>query len=181
MIARAMDTFAPPVPMRAFARVFRQVGVVCALCALAGCAAPVFKDVAPAVASPAEVARAPGAHLGADVVWGGKILDVRNLADETELQVVAYPLDRKQRPQQSEPTQGRFIVLLPGFVDPLDFPPGRFVTVRGRVDGERTRRIGNADRAYPVLRREALHLWPVNFPRERSRASFGVGIGVGIR
>jgi outer membrane lipoprotein len=141
----------------------------------------VIKDAPPGMLSPAEVALQPARHHGTDVVWGGKILDVRNLADETEIQVVAYPLDRAQRPQQSAPTQGRFILVLPGFVEPLDFPPGRFLTVRGRIDGSRVRRIGDADREYPVLRRDALHLWPVNFPRERSRVSFGVGIGVGIR
>ena len=150
--------------------------------ALSACAAPpVFKDAAPTTTSPAEVALAPDRHQGTDVVWGGKILDVRNLAEETEVQVVAYPLDRSQRPDQAAPTQGRFIVVLPGFAEPLDFPPGRFVTVQGRIDGTRERRIGDADRAYPALRREALHLWPVNFPRERSRVNFGVGVGVGIR
>lgn len=149
--------------------------------ALVACAAPVFKDAAPAAVSPAEVAIGPAHHQGADVVWGGKILDVRNLANQTEIQVVAYPLDRAQRPQQSAPTQGRFIVLVDGFAEPLDYPPGRFVTVKGRVDGTRIRRIDDADREYPALRRDALHLWPVNFPRERSRVSFGIGVGVGIR
>lgn len=135
----------------------------------------------PASVAPADVAREPDRHQGTEVVWGGKILDVRNLADETEVQVVAYPLDRAQRPQQSAPTQGRFILVLPGFVEPYDFPPGRFVTVRGRIEGSRMRRIGDADRLYPALRREDLHLWPVNFPRERSRVSFGIGVGVGVR
>ncbi len=131
--------------------------------------------------SPAEVALAPDRHQGTGVVWGGKILDVRNLADETEVQVAAYPLDRSQRPDQAAPTQGRFIIVLPGFAEPLDFPPGRFVTVQGRIDGTRMRRIGEVDRAYPALRRDALHVWPVNFPRERGRVGVSFGFGVGIR
>lgn len=152
-----------------------------AVLALAACASPVFKDAAPNAVSPAEVALQPGRHQGAEVVWGGKILDVRNLADETEIQIAAYPLDRTQRPQQTAPIQGRFIVVLPGFAEPLEFPAGRFVTVHGRIDGSRLRRIGDADRGYPAVRRDELHVWPVNFPRERSRVSFGVGVGVGIR
>lgn len=148
---------------------------------LAACAAPVFKDAAIAAVSPTEVAIEPASHHGAEVVWGGKILDVRNLADATEVHVAAYPLDRSQRPDPTAPTQGRFIVLVAGFAEPLDYPPGRFVTVKGRIDGTRMRRIDDVDHAYPALRRDALHLWPVNFPRERSRASFGVGVGVGIR
>jgi outer membrane lipoprotein len=149
--------------------------------ALAACTAPVFNDAAPLAVSPAEVALQPARHQGVEVVWGGKVLDVRNLADETEIQVAAYPLDRAQRPDEAAPMQGRFIVVLPGFAEPLDYPPGRFVTVQGHIDGTRMRRIDDADRAYPALRRDALHVWPVNFPRERGRVSFGVGVGVGIR
>ena len=161
----------------------RALGLACLLATLAlgACAAPVFRQVPATAVTPLEAAREPQRHAGTAVVWGGKILDVRNLVDETEVQLAVYPLDPAQRPQQSEPVLGRVIVVLPGFADPLDFPPGRFVTVLGHLDGTRTRHIGDAERALAVLRRDALHLWPVNFPRERSRVSFGVGIGVGIR
>ncbi|HEY6543768.1 MAG TPA: Slp family lipoprotein [Dokdonella sp.] len=157
------------------------LAVVLAALALGACATPVFKQAPAAQVTPLDAVREPQRHAGAVVVWGGKILDVRNLADETEVQLAAYPLDSAQRPQQSQPVLARVIVVLPGFADPLDFPPGRFVTVLGRLDGTRTRRIGDAERELAVLRRDALHLWPVNFPRERSRVNFGIGIGVGIR
>ncbi len=71
----------------------RRSILVAALAALAGCATPVFKDAPPTVATPAEIAAAPERYHGLDVVWGGKIVDVRNLADSTEVQIVAYPLD----------------------------------------------------------------------------------------
>jgi outer membrane lipoprotein len=158
-----------------------RLALVVASLALGACATPVFRQAPATGVSPLEAAREPLRHAGTAVVWGGKILDVRNLADETEVQLAAYPLDAAQRPQQSDPALGRVIVVLPGFADPLDFPPGRFVTVLGHLDGTRTRRIGDADRELAVLRRDALHLWPVNFPRERSRVSFGVGVGIGIR
>ncbi|RYD14322.1 MAG: hypothetical protein EOP90_13995 [Lysobacteraceae bacterium] len=159
----------------------RCLAIVLATLALGACATPVFRQVPTAPVTPLEAAHEPQRHAGTAVVWGGKILDVRNLADETEVQLAVHPLDAAQRPQQSEPVLGRALVVLPGFVDPLDFPPGRFVTVLGHLDGTRTRRIGDAERALAVLQRDALHLWPVNFPRERSRVSFGVGFGVGIR
>ena len=139
-----------------------------------------FKDVPPAAATPAEVADQPERYHGADVVWGGKIVDVRNLADTTEVEVVAYPLDDAQRPQQTAQAQGRFIIALPGYVEPLDLPAGRFLTLRGQVAGTRTARIDEHDLAFPLVADATVHLWPSNFPYEPSRVHFSFGVGVGI-
>jgi len=140
----------------------------------------VFKDAPPAAASPAAIADQPERYHDADVVWGGKILDVRNREETTEIQIVAYPLDRAQRPDPGAPTEGRFIVALPGYVEPLDFPAGRFVTLRGRVAGTRVIRVQDRDVVLPLVADATVHLWPVNFPYERPRVSFGIGVGVGI-
>ena len=179
MHARAHPTSSTPImPMH----VIPRLALTFAFAALAACAAaPVLKDAPPASPPPAQVATAPERYRGADVVWGGKILGVHNLEDTTEVQVVAYPMDASQRPDQSAGTEGRFIVVLPGYVEALDFPSGRFLTVRGHLDGTRVGRVDDHDYVYPLLRRDALHLWPVNFPNERARVSFGVGLGVGIR
>lgn len=151
------------------------------LMALAGCATPVFKDAPPTAPMPSEVASAPERYHGADVVWGGSILSVHNLADTTEVEIVAYPLDRAQRPDQGAPTQGRFIVVLPGYAESMDYPAGRFLTVRGHLEGTRSGHVEDRDYVYPLLEREALHVWPVNFPYERGRVSFSIGLGLGIR
>lgn len=145
---------------------------------LAGCAAPVFKNVAAVPATPTDVAVAPERYHDATVLWGGKILGVRNLADTTEVEIVAYPIDRAQRPDQNAPTQGRFILALAGYVEPLDFPAGRFVTLHGRVEGTRARVIDDRDFIYPLVVDANVHLWPVNFPYDQPRVSFGVGVGI---
>jgi len=147
---------------------------------LAGCATPVFHDAPTTVPTPLDVAATPERYHDADVVWGGKILGVRNLAETTEVELVAYPLDDSQRPDQNAPTQGRFIVSLPGFAEPLDYPAGRFLTLRGRVGSMRTRRIEDRDLVMPLVTDATLHLWPVNFPYERPRVQFGIGVGVGL-
>jgi outer membrane lipoprotein len=147
---------------------------------IAGCAAPVFKDAAPTATTPADIADAPERYHDAQVIWGGKILDVRNLADSTEVDVVAYPMDSAQRPDQNAPTQGRFVVALRGYVEPLDFPPGRFVTLRGRIEGTRVRSIEEHDLVLPLVVDTTVHLWPVNFPYDQPHVSFGLGVGVGI-
>ena len=151
------------------------IGVV-----LSGCATPVFTDVTVVSPTPAEVAVQPERYHDAEVVWGGKILSVRNLSDTTEVQVVAYPLDRAQRPNQSAPTQGRFIVSLPGYVEALDYPLGRFVTLRARLQGTRVAPVDEQHYVFPLVSDATVHLWPINFPYEKPRVQFGIGVGVGI-
>ena len=158
----------------------RRSIVVAALAVLAGCATPVFKDAPPAAATPAEIAAAPERYHGLDVVWGGKIVDVRNLADSTEVQVVAYPLDRAQRPDQNAPALGRFIIALPGYIEPFDYPIGRFVTLRGQVVGSRTLPIDEHDLVLPVVADASVHHWPVNFPYDAPQMHFSLGVGVGV-
>jgi outer membrane lipoprotein len=158
----------------------RPFSLVATLALLAGCATPVFKDAPPAAATPAEIAAAPERYHGLDVVWGGKIVDVRNLVDSTEVQVVAYPLDGGQRPDPNAPTLGRFIVALPGYVEALDFPAGRFVTLRGQVAGSRTLPIDEHDLVLPVVADASVHHWPVNFPYDEPRMHFSFGVGVGV-
>lgn len=148
---------------------------------LAGCvAAPVFKDIPASTITPAEIALEPERYHGLDVVWGGKILDVRNLADTTEVEIVAYPIDGAQRPDQNAPTAGRFLLELPGYVESLDFPAGRFVTLHGRVTDTRTVQIEQHDVALPLVSEATVHLWPINFPYEEPRVHFSFGVGVGI-
>jgi outer membrane lipoprotein len=155
-----------------------RLSVLFAVAMLAGCAAPVFKDAPPAVATPNEVASAPERYHDAGVVWGGKILGVRNRADTTEVEIVAYPLDRAQRPDPGAETLGRFVISLPGFVEPLDFPSGRYLTLQGRVSGTQVARIDEHDVVLPIVAEANVHLWPVNFPYDGSHWSFGVGFGV---
>jgi len=140
----------------------------------------VFKDVPPTAATPAEMAAEPERYHGADVVWGGKIVDVRNLAETTEVEVVAYPLDGAQRPDQNAPTSGRFIVAIPGYVEPFDYPAGRFVTLRGHIAGTRATRVDEHDVVFPLVADATVHMWPVNFPYEQPRVHFSLGVGVGI-
>lgn len=161
------------------------MGAMLPLCAMltfallaAGCAAPVFREVPAVNPTPADVAFEPESYHGAGVLWGGKIVEVRNLADTTEVEVVAYPLDDAQRPDQNAQTEGRFVVALPGFVEPLDFPAGRFVTLRGHVEGMRATRIDEHDVAFPLVADAEVHLWPVNFPYEMPRMRFSFGVGI---
>ena len=147
---------------------------------LAGCAMQPPLDATgadPALApwQVAEIAQ-QGPTPDAVVVWGGMIVGVDNLPDATEITIESYPLDRAQRPLVREPTGGRFVAILPGYVEPLDLPEGRFLSVRGRVAGSREARLRGELGILPVIYADARHLWPAGFQYERSNVSFGVGV-----
>jgi len=159
----------------------RCVALGAALLGIAACATPVFKDAPPVSPAPREIAAAPERYHDAAVVWGGKIIAVDNLADTTAVQVVAYPLDRAQRPDTRVLSQGRFVLVLPGYAEALDYPPGRWLSVRGHVVGSEIHRINEQDVVHPLVRSDEVHVWPREFPDEHGHWTFGVGVGVGIR
>jgi len=159
----------------------RCVALGAALLGIAACATPVFKDAPPVSPAPREIAAAPERYHDAAVVWGGKIIAVDNLADTTAVQVVAYPLDRAQRPDTRALSQGRFVLVLPGYAGALDYPPGRWLSVRGHVVGSEIHRIDEQDVVHPLVRSDEVHVWPREFPDEHGHWTFGVGVGVGIR
>jgi len=141
----------------------------------------VFKDAPPVSPAPREIAAVPERYHDAAVVWGGKIIAVDNLADTTAVQVVAYPLDSAQRPDTRALSQGRFVLVLPGYAEALDYPPGRWLSVRGHVVGSEIHRIDEQDVVHPLVRSDEVHVWPREFPDEHGHWTFGVGVGVGIR
>jgi outer membrane lipoprotein len=151
--------------------------------ALAACApAPIYKPTAANVnVPPQQVAATPARYGTGDVIWGGRIVRVNNLADHSEVEVLAYPLDNSQRPKASDNGNGRFIVLLPGYAEPLNYPAGGLMTVSGRLDGTRTAQVGEAPYTYPVVSASSSHVWTASeMAKGKNNVSFGVGLGVGI-
>ena len=106
-----------------------------------------------------QVLRVPERFLGADVRWGGSIVSVRNLKNETQIEVVARRLDSDGRPAQEDQSQGRFLAKVTGFFDPAIYATGREVTVHGRIDGTTEQTIGEFRYTYPVVRADHLQLW----------------------
>lgn len=154
--------------------------------AVAACApAPLYKTgTAFANATPAQVASSPGNFSGMQTVWGGTVIGVDNRQDHTELRILGYPLDSSQRPRLKQPASGRFVAIVPGFLDPMTFPDGIPVTVLGQLDGAQTAAVGGASYAYPVVRVSGndLHRWtPDEMRQGHPNINFGVGVGVGIR
>ena len=155
-----------------------------ALLWLAACApAPIYKTTGAAVtAAPFQVAQSPENFSNRDVIWGGRIVQVKVFADHSEIEVLAYPLDASQRPKANDSGNGRFIAVMPGYVEPLDYPSGALMTVDGKLGGSRAGKVGEADYVFPLVSVAQSHVWTADeMNKGRNNVRFGVGLGVGIR
>ena len=118
---------------------------------------------------------------GQPVLWGGVILNTLNRESLTRLEVLAYPLNSDQLPQQDREPLGRFLLEHQGFLDPATYAEGRLVTTIGTVSGSDRGEIGGMEYTYPVIKASELFLWPRDSEyTNRSRVHFGIGVGVGL-
>ena len=116
----------------------------------------------------------PDAYKGKIVLLGGTIVKTINLPDETLIEVVQQPLDRRNMPINAEASKGRFIIVFKEFKDPAIFSPGRLITVAGEVIGSQTRPLGETNYKYPLLTPKEYYLWR---PYEGPSIHIGVGVG----
>jgi outer membrane lipoprotein len=151
--------------------------------ALAACTPPPVLKLKepPQNIAPDMATTAPVLYRGAEILWGGRIVEVRNRADASEIVILAYPLDGGQRPRPKEPSQGRFIAVLEGYVESYDYPHDRFLTVSGKVDGSLDGNVDEQPYVYAVVRAEGVHLWPAGFENSAPQVHFSIGVSGGIR
>ena len=155
----------------------RSIFLAISLALLAGCATSPFSESGTIAAfGPADALRGDVA-LGQRVLWGGRIVGIANTAEYTEVEMLALPLDRADRPRASAEGGVRFVVRYRGFLEPINYAPGRLLTAMGRFDGVEARSVGEFEVDHPVLDARQIELWPVRDSRPQTQ----VGIGVGIR
>lgn len=159
---------------------YRRLALTVACAALTACVArPVVVATSPvANLQPYEVAAEPERHARAEVIWGGMILGLENRESQTEVTILGYPLDAAQRPVPEAGTRGRFIVVLPGYVERHDYPDGLFVTLSGRLAGTRAGSVGDHAYVYPLVEAVHVHRWPPGYQFDRPQWRIGVGVGV---
>ncbi len=147
---------------------------------MTGCATAFDIGKADRTLQPREVAQNPAIAAHREVAWGGMVVNGKNLTDNTQFEVVAYPLDDDNRPKTEAGPLGRFIVIHPGYLETADYAPGRLLTAVGTVSGTRSGKVGEADFVYPVVSASRLKLWPAETRQRSSEPSFHFGIGIGI-
>lgn len=107
-----------------------------------------------------EVRAQPDNWLGTPVRWGGSIARISNLSGQSEVEIVARELSRDGEPQVGDQSPGRFIAIIPAFIDPAIYAPGRRLTVRGILQAPLVRPLGDMQYTYPQLAVQAYYLWP---------------------
>lgn len=154
---------------RRYSSPFVRVASACVLgLALAGCASdlPQTIRVAPAEQPDLATARTDAERLrGRPVRWGGELVELRNLAKASELEILARRLDSDGEPDPDSAAQGRFIARVAGFVDPADFKTGDRVTVAGVLAGTAEGKVGDFVYRYPVVAVRDYYRWPERVAR----------------
>ena len=162
-------------------RLAAVTSIAFAVALLGGCAAPLFHNIQHAIdVAPTDVQANEGEFRGREILWGGRIVRVENLERTTEVEIVSYPLDRDRQPRTGNPTQGRFLLVLPGFAEPFDYQPGRHLTVHGVLSGTRHGWVQEHEYVYPLVDARMVHVWPWGFMFDK-RPQISIGIGARIR
>jgi len=119
----------------------------------------------------------PDAHSGKVLLMGGTVLETTPMSGKTVLMVLQHPLTGSDKPDIAAPSKGRCLVEVEGFIDPAVYGPGRQVTLVGVVMGKETRKLGQLDYTYPVIRGTEVYLWPLQEGSNEPRFHFGFGLG----
>jgi outer membrane lipoprotein len=142
-------------------RFFFIIGVLLVVVLLQGCL-PVSKQLraqADRMVTFRQVFQNPEAYKGKIVIWGGEIIETINQKDGTTLIVtLQHPLDWMEEPKIQR-TEGRFIILVEGYVDPYVFRRGRRITIAGEIIGRKAMRLGELEYPYPLLQSKEIYLW----------------------
>lgn len=132
---------------------------------LGACASPIPQAIRQVPAdnpSLAAVRANAAGYLGQQVRWGGTIIETENREDATRLLVLERPLTRSGRPDHTDDSGGRFIAIVPDFLEPEVYAPDRRFTVTGTLLRTEAGKVGDYPYTYPVVQADAWYLWPAN-------------------
>jgi outer membrane lipoprotein len=126
--------------------------------------------------TPQQAAAKGNVVKGSSVLWGGVIIASANLKALTQFEILAYPLDSKQRPDLDQSPLGRFLAQQTGYLETTDYSEGRLITISGVLKENRSGRIGETDYTYPVLEMDKHYLWPKRNVSAEPSIHFGIGV-----
>ncbi|HDL7057491.1 TPA: Slp family lipoprotein [Yersinia enterocolitica] len=102
----------------------------------------------------------PKVFIGQEARFGGTVINVTNEARRTRLEIASVPLDSGARPILGEPSQGRVIAYVNGFLEPVDFR-GHLVTVVGPITGVEAGKIGQTPYDFVVMNATGYKRWHI--------------------
>ncbi|MES9993771.1 MAG: Slp family lipoprotein [Candidatus Thiodiazotropha sp.] len=131
---------------------------------LAGCASKVPKVIGTPPAGGDirvdEVQQRQQQFTNSKVRWGGDIISVENLAEETHIEILSRQLNDEGKPKQEGRSIGRFIARIEGYLEAEEYPKSRQLTVTGSLLEVVKKPVGDYPYPYPVVEVEAYYLWP---------------------
>lgn len=139
------------------------LGFVTGFSLLTACASnvpEVIKTAPPNNPGLEQVREQPLEYMSQSIRWGGIILETENTQHETWLTLLALKLNSVGKPVISDNSVGRFIAIVPQFLEPAVYARDRMLTVRGKVLRVETRQIGEFSYQYPVIQVEHHYIWP---------------------
>ncbi|MGL4859347.1 MAG: Slp family lipoprotein [Enterobacteriaceae bacterium] len=107
-----------------------------------------------------QVKGTPGAWVGKQVRFGGQVVAVKNSQEFSLLEVVSYPLDKYARPRLNSASEGRFLIQVRHFLEPLDYS-GHYITVLGTLKGTERGEVDKAPYMFLVIDAQGLQRWHV--------------------
>lgn len=123
----------------------------------------------------------PQSYRGRTVLLGGEILSAKRTQEGTEFEILQLPVTTDDPPaERRSESQGRFLALDRGAMDPASFPAGTRVTLVGEVKGDEVRRLDESEYRYLTVDVKHLYVWDADTYRERSRGSVGLFGGMGF-
>ena len=99
-------------------------------------------------------------YLGNTVILGGYILETQNLADKTSIKVLQVPLGLGETLKSKDDSEGRFIILQKGFLDPEIYSKDRKLTVAGTIVGTVVEKVDHFAQPYLKIESREIYLWP---------------------
>lgn len=153
----------------------RLVFAAFTLLLLGGCATAPSQLQAPSVDAPGikQVRADAESNLNKSVRWGGTVAGVQNLDGQTRVEIIAKPLLRNGEPDSRQASEGRFIAVFDGFLEPSDYKKNSTLTVVGVVTGTELGKVGEAEYDFPQVQATAHQLWTANNRRFARRSEYG--------
>ncbi len=105
------------------------------------------------------IAQNPGRYKGVLVIWGGEIIQTRNLKEGSQIVVLQRSLGYSEEPLMESNSGGRFLVFYKGFLDPAIYEKGKLITVAGIIEGEKALPLDQINYSYPFVDVQEIHLW----------------------
>jgi outer membrane lipoprotein len=147
---------------------------------ITGCASVISKPVMDSVdrgVTFQELKGDPERFVGKVVLLGGQIVATTVKKEETWVEVVQKPLDWDKKPEDTDLSYGRFLILFQDFIDPAIYATGREITVAGEVQGKKVLPLNEIEYVYPVILPREHHVWKSEETYRKPRFNIGIGVG----